>query len=315
MNTYLPGLFVQDEWKVTPKITWLTGARYDHHNRHGNIFSPRVSLKYAPNTNNTFRLSSGNGFRVVNLFTEDHAALTGARQVIIKNALRPEQSWNVNLNYSTQFGHRSGYVGLDASVFYTYFTNKIVGDFLTDPDLIVYDNLDGHAISQGFTLNADLSFTNRLKIISGVTLMDVYQMENRNGESIKKPQLFAPRASGTYSISYAFDRIGLSLDLTGRLTGPMHLPVVPNDYRPAQSPWFTIVNVQATKAWRNGIEVYGGVKNLFNFLPNDPLLRPFDPFDKNITVNNPNGYTFDTSYNYAPIQGARGFLGIRYSIN
>jgi outer membrane receptor for ferrienterochelin and colicins len=35
-------------------------------------------------------LSGGNGFRVVNLFTEDHAALTGAREVIIKNELKPE---------------------------------------------------------------------------------------------------------------------------------------------------------------------------------------------------------------------------------
>nr|MBK9652860.1 hypothetical protein [Bacteroidota bacterium] len=28
-------------------------------------------------------------------------------------------------------------------------------------------------------------------------------------------------------------------------------------------------------------------------------MRPHDPFDKDLTVNNPNGYTFDPSYNYA----------------
>lgn len=315
MHTFLPGIFVQDELKFSEQFTLLSGLRYDRHNQHGNILSPRLSAKYSPNKSNTFRLSMGNGFRVVNLFTEDHAALTGARQVIIKNALRPEESWNVNLNYATNLSHRSGYIGIDASVFYTYFTNKIVGDFITDPETIIYDNLDGHAISKGITLNTDIAFTSNLKVIAGVTVMDVYQVEkNDAGGERKVPQLFAPRLSGTYSVSYSIDRFGLTFDLTGRLNGPMHLPVVPNDFRPAKSPLYTIMNLQVTKTFTSGLEVYAGAKNILNFMPKDPLLRPFDPFDKNITINNPYGYTFDTSYNYAPVQGIKGFAGLRYTI-
>lgn len=314
MKTFLPGIFVQDEFQFSNQLTILTGIRYDHHNHHGNIISPRVSFKYSPDKNNTFRLSTGNGFRVVNLFTEDHAALTGSRQVIIENELKPEESWNVNLNYATTVSHNNGFIGFDASVFYTYFTNKIVGDFITDPASIIYDNLEGHAISKGITINADVAFANTLKIITGITLMDVYQKEKRAGEEVKIPQLFAPRVSGTYSISYFVDRLGLSFDLTGRLNGPMYLPVVPNDFRPAQSPWFTIMNLQVTKAFTNGLEFYAGVKNILNFIPADPLLRPFDPFNKNVTENNPDGYTFDTSYNYAPVQGIKGFTGLRYTL-
>lgn len=315
MNTYLPGIFIQDEMKFNERVTLLTGIRYDHHNHHGNIFSPRVSVKYSPNLTNTIRLSTGNGFRVVNLFTEDHAALTGARTVEIANELRPEESWNVNLNYAKMIAHSSGYINLDASAFYTYFTNKIIGDFQTDPERIIYDNLNGHAISKGITLNAEFAFTNSLKVISGVTLMDVYQIQSDNtGNEMKTPQLFAPKVSGTYSISYSLDKSGITFDLTGRLNGPMHLPIVPKDERPGQSPWFTIMNFQVTKTFTNGIELYAGAKNLLNFIPEDPLLRPFDPFDKNITIDNPNGFTFDTSYNYAPIQGIKGFAGVRYTI-
>jgi outer membrane receptor for ferrienterochelin and colicins len=64
------------------------------------------------------------------------------------------------------------------------------------------------------------------------------------------------------------------------------------------------------------MEVYGGIKNLLNFIPADPILRPNDPFDKNVNdpINNPNGYTFDPSYNYASMQGLRFFLGFRYNI-
>src|SRR5690606_34674764 len=61
-HTWLPGIFVQDEWNITRPFTILTGLRYDHHNQHGHIVSPRLSFKYAPNPNNTFRLSAGNGF-------------------------------------------------------------------------------------------------------------------------------------------------------------------------------------------------------------------------------------------------------------
>jgi outer membrane receptor for ferrienterochelin and colicins len=307
MNTILPGIFIQDELAFNTKLTLLTGIRYDHHNHHGNIFSPRVSVKYSPNKNNTFRLSTGNGFRVVNLFTEDHAALTGARQVIIANELKPEESWNVNVNYAAMISHAHGFLGVDVSLFYTYFTNKIVGDFMTDPEQIIYDNLDGHAISKGATLNVDAAFTNSLKVIAGVTIMDVYQVEGRvDGSTIKNPQLFAPKISGTYSISYSVDRKGLTFDLTGRLNGPMKLakgnPEV--DLRPEYSPWFTIVNLQVTKTFNNGVEIYGGVKNILNFIPRNPLLEPENPF----------GTNFDTSYNYASIQGVKGFLGVRYSL-
>lgn len=308
MHTYLPGMFVQDEMKVNERLTVLGGLRYDRHNHHGDIFSPRLSFKFSPDKYNTFRLSTGNGFRVVNLFTEDHAALTGARAVFIKNELKPEQSWNVNLNYATNITHSSGFIGLDASAFYTYFTNKIVGDFITDPDSIIYDNLDGHAVSKGITLNADIAFTNSLKIIGGVTLMDVYQVQAApNTEESKVPQLFAPKVSGTYAVSYSLDRLGVTFDLTGRFTGPMKLPVGPReiDPRPDESPWFTIMNFQAGKSFTNGLEVYGGVKNIFNFFPENPLLEPQNPFGKN----------FDTSYNYASIQGTKVFLGVRYTVN
>jgi outer membrane receptor for ferrienterochelin and colicins len=60
----------------------------------------------------------------------------------------------------------------------------------------------------------------------------------------------------------------------------------------------------------------GGVKNLLNFVPKYSLIRAFDPFDRTSgdLSSNPNGYSFDTEYNYAPLQGIRGFAGIRFII-
>jgi outer membrane receptor for ferrienterochelin and colicins len=316
---------VQDEYKYDTKFTTLFGLRYDYNNLHGSIFTPRLSFKYSPNNKNIIRLSGGNGYRVVNLFTEDHAALTGARDVVIAEELKPEQSWNVNLNYTKQVSLTNGFIALDGSAFYTYFTNKIIGDFITDPNKIIYDNLRGYAISKGLTLNTEFSFAHRLKINAGVTFMDVYEKDKDSvGKNIKIPQLFAPRFSGTYAVSYSFPSIGLAIDWTGKLNGKMHLPVLPNDFRPSQSPLFCIMNLQLTKSFKDW-EIYGGAKNLLNFVPSNPLLHPDDPFNKaggkyfdNNGVarfdTNPHGYVFDPSYNYAPIQGLKGFLGVRLTV-
>jgi outer membrane receptor for ferrienterochelin and colicins len=229
------------------------------------------------------------------------------------------------LNYAKQVQLKGTFIGIDASAFYTYFTNKIVGDFLTDPGKIIYDNLTGYAVSKGFTLNMDASIYHRFKINAGVTIMDVYQMEKDSlGQQIKVPQLFAPKFSGTYAVSYSMPKQGISIDWTGRVNGPMYLPVFPNDFRPEKSPLYCIMNLQVTKTFK-AIELYGGLKNILNFLPKNPLLHPDDPFNrpggKYFDLNgnarldtNPNNYTFDPSYNYAPIQGAKAFAGIRWTM-
>jgi outer membrane receptor for ferrienterochelin and colicins len=315
-KTPLPGIFIQDEWAFANKHKLLLGYRYDYDEYHGSIHSPRIAYKWAPNTDNTLRASFGTGFRVVNLFTEDHAALTGSRQVVVAETLKPEKSYNANLNYVLKIPMNNAFLNIDATGFYSYFTNKINGDFDVDPDKIVYDNLRGHAVSQGISLNVDATFAFPLKVLAGLTYMDVYQVDEDNaGIPRKSRQVFAPEWAGTFTVGYSFP-YNFGLDLTGNWNGPMRLPVQHNDFRPEYSPWFLLANVQVTKKFAKRWELYGGVKNLLNYVPKYSLMRSFDPFDKyvNDPVNNPNGHTFDTEYNYAPLQGVRGFVGMRYNL-
>lgn len=312
-QTYLPGIFVQDEITLAKKHKLLAGIRYDYNSEHGNIITPRLNYKWTPNVNNTLRVGFGNGFRVANVFSEDHAALTGARTVVIEDNLKPEKSYNLNINHTMKIFPKFGFMTLDGSVFYTYFTNRIVADYFTDANKILFNNLKGHSISKGITLNSELNFTSGLKIMAGGTLMDVYLKENKGttGPLIKNEQVQTPHFTGTWTVSYTFPKYDLTLDYTGTVTSSMRLPVVPNDYRPEYSPWFSTQNIQITKKFKSGLEIYGGLKNLLNFIPDDPILRPFDPFDKKVNIDNPFGYTFDPTYNFAPMQGIRGFLGVR----
>lgn len=313
MKSPIFGAFIQDQWEINEKNTVLLGYRFDYDKIHHSVHSPRFAWKFSPNPYHTFRFNFGTGFRVVNLFTEDHAALTGSREVVIRSDLKPERSVNGNLNYVLKIPVGDRLINLDASAFYTYFSNKIVGDFDTEPDKIIYDNLRGYGISRGASMNIDFSFSFPLSVNLGVTYLDVYQ--KFDGEEVKVQQLHAPKWSGTYNLTYKFSK-NLAVDFTGQFYGPMRLPVLPNDYRPEYSPLYSLANIQVSKIFDSGFEVYCGVKNLFNFTPKDPLMRPFDPFDNQVNdpVSNPNHYTFDTTYGYAPMQRIRGFLGVKYTL-
>jgi len=321
---HLPGIFVQDELKISPSQSLLLGGRLDYNSVHGSVFSPRVNYKKSWNDNSTIlRLSAGNGFRVANVFTEDHAALTGAREVVFTEELRPETSWNTNMNLVKKIYTDGGtFIGIDGSVFYTYFTNRIVPDYETNPNQIIYGNLDGSAISQGISLNLDFAWANGLTMTGGATLMDVSLEE----DGIRTRQLLTERFSGVWSVGYTFFKTGLKVDYTGNVYSPMRLPLLGSlDDRAGYSPWFSIQNIQLTKSFGDKWEIYGGVKNLLNFTPPaNSIARAFDPFDRGVefgtdgsvipTSGNPNALTFDPTYVFAPNQGIRGFLGVRFTI-
>lgn len=310
------GLFYQHQLKFNLKHDLLLGGRLDYEETHGIIPSPRIAYKFSPNKNNQFRLNAGTGFRVVNLFTEDHMALTGAREVVIAEKLNPEQSQNINFNYTKTLNKKTYFISIDAGAFYTIFTNRIIADYDSNPNLVIYQNLNGKAQTKGLSLNFEYTNSWPLKIMTGLTYSDVtYEKLNADKELETVKQLYAPIWSGNYLVSYTFKKINLSIDYTGNWYGPQRLPILPNDYRPEYSPWFTIMNIQFKKSFKK-FEGYAGIKNILNFVPENPIMRANDPFDKNINdpINNPNNYTFDPSYNYASLQGINFYLGLRISI-
>ena len=318
-HTRLPGIFFQDEITLNESNKILFGMRYDYNSIHGSIYTPRFNYKWnSEDKKNILRVSLGTGYRVANVFTEDHAALTGAREVVLLSDLNPETSYNGNINYvKKMFTKNDLLLSIDSSVFYTYFNNKIIPDYDTDTSKIIYDNLSGYAVSQGISANFDIVFK-ELKILAGVTAMEVFSVQN----SVKERQELTERFTGTWSIGYNFDDIGLSIDYTGNIYSPMILPTQTTedflDPRPSKSPWFSIQNIQLTKKIGDEMELYFGIKNLLDWTPWESLEGlPYlgntnDPFEKNAT---PNSLVFDPAYVYGPNQGIRGFLGIRYTLD
>jgi outer membrane receptor for ferrienterochelin and colicins len=287
---------------LTATLTALGGLRLDHHAEHGVIPAPRLALRWQPGEATTLRVNAATGFRVVSLFTEDHAAVTGAREVVIAERLEPERSVSATVGLEHHV-HLSGgeeellVFGLD--LFHTRFTNKIQPDYDADPDLIVYANLDGRAVTRGVSAAVQLSAPSRPYAFSvGATVQDVWSERGGRRRALE----FAPRVQGVATASYTFRRAGgLTVDWTGRMVGPMALPAVPG--HATRSPWFGEHHVQATATLGDGLQLFAAVKNVLDWRQPDPLVDPHDPF----------GPGFDTYRVYGPIQGRRLLLGTRWA--
>lgn len=313
-NQYTPGIFVQDEWKISKRFTALGGVRLDHYEDHGLIPAPRLNVKYKPSEWTTLRSNFGTGFRIVNLFTEDHAFVTGQREVIIEEELRPEESYNFSLNLNNIYTIGQSQGMLDIDVFYTHFTNKITPDYENEGQ-IRYANTDGYAVSKGigFNLQQELSFPLAFNV--GFNVQDV--SENEDGE--KRSIEFAPQWTGVLTANYNLKQWKMTIGYTARVTGPMALPEVfdldqngdplPNP-RPTTSESFAIHNLQIAKNFSKGWSVYGGLQNIFDYVqPWSPLTGANDP-------NSNTGFSdsFDTAYAYSPIHGREVYLGVSWNL-
>ncbi len=300
---YIPGIFVQEEYKYNKKGSVLGGLRVDHHEEHGFVFTPRLAFSYRPDEWTTFRLNAGKGFRLVNLFTEDHAALTGARDVVIAEKLKPEESYTLTLSLNRVYAFILGSGTWDADVFITRFNNRILPDYSIDPNEIHYANLDGHGIVRGMSLSADHAFTTRFRSRLGATLQDAYLMEPAtDGTLHRTEQDFTPLWTGQVSVSYDVEKPKLKVELSSKVTGPQYLPVFPEPFaRATRSPVYTMFDLQVSRKISKKIGIYAGARNLLDYTQDSPLIDPANPFGPN----------FDTTYAYGPLQGRRFFFGLR----
>ncbi|WP_258102587.1 TonB-dependent receptor [Marinoscillum sp. MHG1-6] len=317
---WIMGAFIQDEWSIGKKWTVLTGLRSDHYEEHGLILAPRVNVKYKPGQWTTLRSNFGTGFRVVNLFTEDHAFLSGQRQVVITESLKPERSynWSLNANHVYTIGASQGSIDIDG--YFTYFTNKIIPNY-DQPTQIIYENTDGHAITKGIGATINQEFTFPLAFNLSVNLQEATETEKSDsGENETLDIEFSPEWSGIFTANYRLKKAKTTLSYTWKMTGPMSLPEVfdldssgemMTTARPTKSSSFAIHNFQLNKVLNGGFGVYLGVQNIFNYIQEySPLVGYNDP-------NAAPGFSsnFDTSYAYGPVHGREFYLGINWKID
>lgn len=153
----IPGIFAENIlYFGKDKFTWITGARLDHHNKFGFIFTPRTLLKYSPTEKTSLRASVGYGWRTANIFSENIYLLASQRNIIFKGTLQPEKAWNTGINLIQKFGANNFQGYFSADFYHTQFLNQIFPDYNTDPTKAYIDNFTGVSASNAF--QAELGF-------------------------------------------------------------------------------------------------------------------------------------------------------------
>lgn len=317
---FIPGVFAQDEWEISKKLTVLAGARLDHYENHGAIFAPRFNAKFNPSTYTTLRANFGTGFRIVNLFTEDHAFVSGNREVVLAEELDPESSYNasLNLNHVYTIGNSQGMFDLNA--YYTYFTNAIFPNY-EEAGKIIYANSAGYAVSKGIGMSINHQFKFPLGFNIGFNLQEVTRTEpDDTGKETTAPIEFAANWSSVSTANYRWRKTNLDIGYTFRVTGPMALPEVfdvgpdgelVDTPRSTKSKPFANHNIQVTKSFENkNFKFYVGIQNLFDYRQSEsPLVGFNDP-----SASAGFSQNFDTSYAYSTLHGREFYAGIKWNI-
>ncbi len=331
-NIWIPGLFNQNNLNLSSKWTANIGLRMDYHPIHRFIPGYTLALKFVPQKTTVARLNFGRGYRIVNLFTEEHAALSGSRRMVIPVFLNPETSYNFSGSLNQTWTIGTILFDLETNVFGAVFQNRIYPDYDSDPNEIRFVNTRQNSYNRGININLNVQLPKRISMRWGVTFMDVRApfsgdtLSNGRVEIYYQTPYFTEKWNSSLTISYKSRTQRWNIDFTGNAVSSMRLPLLGEfDPRPDQSPWYAILNLNGGYRWNKKLEFYGGIKNVFDWTPAKtvPFLiaRSHDPFDKKVifvngvaqrTAENPYGLTFDPSYVYTANQGRRIFFGLRW---
>lgn len=300
----VPGFFAENTFSFADdRVMLIVGARADHQQKFGWEFTPRSMLKYAINTDHTFRASIGTGWRQVNLFSEQTMMLTSSRDIVFAEALRPEKALNWGISHTYKFVAGNTVGTISADFYRTVFSNQFFPDYDSDVSKIYVRNFTGDSKSNGLQVEAMLSFFKQLELRAAYNYLHVYQVKNN-----KKMVLpFNPKNRVMMAVSYQTKNKKWQADINGNWHDRMRLPdtqLNPEPYRrPSLSDAYTVVNTQLTHRFKK-LELYGGCENVFNYVQPNPIISAENPFST----------YFDLSSVWGPTRGREFYIGVRYSI-
>ncbi|MEG2103364.1 MAG: TonB-dependent receptor, partial [Flavobacterium sp.] len=227
-----------------------------------------------------------------------------------KGSLKPEEAYNGGISFVQSFNMKGGKSSFSVDYYYTHFINQTIIDLDKSAQAVYIYNLNGgyngignksysHSLQVEFILNP----VQRFEIIAAYRFNDVRQ--TTDGKLQQKTLMSPHKALLNLNYATKFDKWKFSATL--QYNSSMRLPNTQNNpvqYRlPSKSPGYFILNAQITKKYRDW-EFYIGGENLLNYKQKNPILSANDPF----------GEYFDASIIYAPITGAMGYFGIRWTL-
>ncbi len=294
------------------------GGRFDHYkisdkennseDKSGNVFSPRVTLKYDFEDCLQGRVSYSQGYRAPQIFDEDlHIETSGSRQVIHENDPALKQETSHSYMASLDFNKKLGKLNFDllAEAFYTKLNDAFVNDYgeADEDGTVIYTrtNAEGGAKVRGVNLELNMAPSNKFSFRSGFTIQSSKYEEAQ--EFDEKKFFRTPDNYGYIALDLTpVSSFGIST--TANYTGKMLVTYFGNTIADPEAgelresdPFFDLGLKLRYDFKLNGatLRVFGGMKNIFNSYQDD--------FDE--------GVDRDPGYIYGPTLPRSVYFGVK----
>ncbi len=299
----VPGAFAEYQYSFLTSLTVLAGMRVDYHNLYGVFATPRLHVRYSPKEMTTFRVSAGRGYRVASILAENTNVLVSSRQIIVAEALQPEESWTFGGSFTQKWLYKNREFSFNADFYRTEFTNQVVLDLDEDRFSSIFYNLDGRSYANSLQIEVIGEVAKGLELRAAYKFNDVKTTYNGKLEG----RLFVPRHAGQFNANYTTRNKRWLFDITAQLNGRARLPSsysqgelsLESDY----SPVYVVLNAQITRIWKQW-EVYVGGENLTGYKQHNPIVAADRPFSND----------FDAASIWGPIFGQMAYVGVRFTI-
>lgn len=307
------GAFIQSDWEILPSLNLLSGVRFDKHNLIDKpLFSPRVALLYKYKNETQFRFSYGAGFRAPQAFDTDlHIAFAGggvSRVIYDPNLIEERsESFSGSINYDKATA--KFIAGFTVEAFYTNLNDAFILQNIGEDEFgQIFEKQNGSdAKVKGVTLELRANFNRKLQLEAGYTIQTSQYDQAVSYIDGVEPTVSFLRTPNQYGFGMATftPNENWNINLNYVYTGPMqlaHFAGAPNqmiDEMVDTSP-FSELNTKVgyivqTENLGFGLEIYGGIKNIFNAYQDD--------FDI--------GKNRDSNYIYGPALPRTFFIGLR----
>ncbi|MEZ5057273.1 MAG: TonB-dependent receptor [Saprospiraceae bacterium] len=283
----------------------VAGLRADYHSRFDLLVSPQLVGRFNFSDETVVRASVGRAYRTPNVIAENIRFLPSSRTMLLVENPEVEEAWNYGINFTTNFKLWGKFAGFSLDAYRTDFQNQVVLDMESDADNILIYNLDGQSYSNSLLGTFTLELTEGLDMKLAYKINDV-KVTFAN-ELLQKPLI--PKHRGLVTLDYETPSEKWMFNVSTQIIGSQRMPensFIPDNLGefPRTTPAYALLNAQVTFRQNKMFEWYVGGENLTGYQQENPIIGFEDPFG---------GY-FDATRVYAPLFGARAYLGLRFSI-
>ena len=307
----VPGIYGEFNHN-SEKFGVISGLRLDYTSYYRKYFvTPRLHLRYSPNTDLAFKIMAGSGRRTPFMIMENIGFLASSRKWNLDSyglfGLGQEYSWNFGAAILKEFTlfNREGTLTIDA--YQTFFENQLVVDLDESAREVDFYALEGKSFSNSFQAELNYDFNRRWSLRTAYRFLDV-QKQYQSGLK-EKPLLSKHR--GFINIAYSSRKHNKSqwkIDFTTQLIGSQRIPYTgdnePLFQLPLRSESYLVASGQITRIFSPQVDAYLGIENALNYTQNNPILSSENPYSEH----------FDSSLIWAPIFGRMIYLGFRFTL-